>query len=357
MSRLPLVVDRLRASDRLTVPDVTITRVRPWVPRRWMRRHRIASLALALAAVAVLGTDVYLLSQRNVTTTVSFGAALRSFRSQAGTVAAVDGSSAAVQLGAASSPSGATPDTPSPVTAGAVASTATTSGPHAAVVTPPDKAAPAAVVSPAAAAPFVLPPDGVYRYQTTGGEQVSILGASHKYPSETYASVHRGSGCQWGMEFDVVQEHIDRRTQCSQSGSLLQLDQSRSVSFFGVTQASDYTFTPAQLMVQVGEAAGSGRDSFCSGSMGTAKLRVTDLGHQTVMIGGQTVDIVHVVVDGVLSGKARGKTHDDQLVDAKTGMIVSWSRWVDSYADTSFGTNVHYTEQASFVLESMIPTT
>src|SRR5258708_18470120 len=159
------------------------------------------------------------------------------------------------------------------------------------------------------------------------------------------------------MEFDVVQEHVDRRTQCGHSGALLELDQSRSVSFFGVTQASDYTFTPPQLMVAVGEVPGTTRDSFCSGSMGTAKLRVTDLGHQTVMIGGSAVDVVRVVVDGVLSGKARGKTHDDQLVEAKTGLVVAWSRWVDSYADTSFGTNVHYTEQASFLLESMVPTT
>jgi hypothetical protein len=74
-------------------------------------------------------------------------------------------------------------------------------------------------------------------------------------------------------------------------------------------------------------------------------------------VGGVLVATTHLVLDSVLTGRARGKGHDEFWLTPDTGMVVQWVRSVDTLANAAFGANVHYTENASFTLESLRPAT
>jgi hypothetical protein len=218
-------------------------------------------------------------------------------------------------------------------------------------------AVPIAPTTTAATRPFAIPAEGVYTYKTAGGEQINILDASHSYPATTYATVRHQAGCQWSIENDVVQEHTDRRQLCSVAGGFLQIQQSRVITFFGKTDGGTYTCTPQLEMIAAGEPAGTVHDGVCGAADGAAHLHAVDMGPEQITVGGTTVTVVHIVVDGTLSGRAVGTSHDDLLLLATNGLTVQWIRSVDTIANAAFGAKAHYTEHASFLLTSLVPQT
>ncbi len=89
----------------------------------------------------------------------------------------------------------------------AVASTTTASRPPSTTIDPLAAAPPAA--------PPPLPEPGVYRYSTTGHEEIDALdGATHPYPSETTISVVPG-GCGVTLRWDALEERWDEWQLCS----------------------------------------------------------------------------------------------------------------------------------------------
>jgi hypothetical protein len=320
----------------------------------WSGRHKMVAAVVGVVVIVLLGVDGFLLTQRDVATRVSFDSTLQQYRAhqqshdlgagvQPLAEAATGTGSTATQLSGTSA-LGASADGPAQAARPAAA---------------PGHSGPVAVAGAApSAAPFALPAEGVYKYRTTGGESISVAFGSHSYPSETYATVRHQGGCQWQEENDVIQEHTDKRTSCSKPGQLLQLDESRYVTFYGKTDGATYTCRPPQVMINVGEAPGTTHDSFCDDGQGNgSRLHGTDLGMSQMSVGGVTVRVYHLVVDGTLTGRAQGTSHDELFLAADTGMVVVWNRSVDTLADAAFGANVRYKENATFTLESLIPTT
>lgn len=310
---------------------------------RARRRRRVAGLvALGAVNIGVLGTDVYLLSQRNVTRPVTLHTALQQFR--AGQARAV---STATSVAAAR--------TRPPV---APTAAATGSATHPPSVASPQPPVPTAAATPTVAAPFGLPAEGVYSYRTSGGEKVNILDASHRYPSVTYATVRHLPACGWQIENDVIQEHTDRRDLCNSPGQLAEIDQSRIISFFGQTDGATLTCSPQLVLMKVGEPVGTPHDGVCHDGKGTvAHIHAVDLGIEQVSVDGAVVRVVHTVLDSRMTGRVVGTAHDDLQALATTGMTVAWNRSVDTVADTSFGAKAHYTERAQFQLVSLTPQT
>jgi hypothetical protein len=144
---------------------------------------------------------------------------------------------------------------------------------------------------------------------------------------------------------------------CSTPGALFQLDQSRYITFFGQTDGMDYTCAPRMEAVSVSEV-GATRDAVCADATGdAAHIHETDLGLTNVTVGGVTVTAYHVMLDSVLSGRAVGRSHDDMLILATSGLTISWHRSVDTLANAAFGAKAHYTEHAAFDLISLTPQT
>jgi hypothetical protein len=315
-------------------PPIAYTRRERFVPRWWRFRTLLkgATVGLALLMVSTCG---YLFLGRNATTKVTVSDAVGQFRAQSGhassqtAIKAVDGPSGQATAGRRAPVQAESPVTRQPT--------------HA--------------VAAAAPAPYLLPAEGVYTYRTTGGERISLGGAHHDYPPETTGTVTHIGGCRWRIENDVIKEHTDVRTFCSGSKDLFQEEQARWVTFYGKREGEDITFTPHQLVNDVAETAGAKATSRGSDPQGDGvQVTRTYLGRVPIDIGGTTISSVRVHLTGTSSGSSYGTFVDDLWLDPVTGLTLRWDRSVDSHSN-AFGANVHYTENASFVLESLTPRT
>jgi hypothetical protein len=301
-------------------------------------------VVLLVMALAVLSADVFLLSQRNVTTIVDFNDALAGFRAAPALAAPIDDTTTSTATPSTSTTSTSTPSSAPPTSPGTM---------------PPGSAPPAAPITTAAPtgpAAYTVPAPGVYTYRTTGSERISLASAQHKYPERTYATVRHGSGCEWQYRNEVVKEHVDMLQICSQPGRLTQVEQRRDVSFFGQTEGGSARCDPALVLHGADLAPGHRIETTCASSDGSSfVLTRTFRGHDQRRIGDRTIDVVVVDLQSAMTGKKRGRSADTLWFAADTGLLVRWERMVDTVADTAYGASVHYTEEASFELESLTP--
>jgi hypothetical protein len=202
--------------------------------------------------------------------------------------------------------------------------------------------------------PYVLPEEGVYIYRTTGGEQVSVFGAKHDYPSRTYSTVRHAGGCRWEQRNDVIEEHTDVRKVCSKRDELLQVAQARYVTFFGQREGDELACEPWASFHGLEDAKGATSSSVCRGDDGEAHLTRTFVGMEPMVIEGEIVQAVRVHLDGTITGTHEGTSTDDLWLSRRTGLPLRWDRTVD-IVSSAYGADVRYTEDASFTIESLDP--
>jgi hypothetical protein len=194
----------------------------------------------------------------------------------------------------------------------------------------------------------------VYTYRASGGEQISVLGARHDYPEQIHATVRHLGGCNWEHRNDVIAEHVDRRHWCSGPGRLSQTVQAREVEFFGQRDGSIATCSPPLVLHHIGDSPGATVVGSCTGEGVDAMITRTFVGIERMKVGGKSIETLHLRVVGTFTGRATGTSHEELWLAPDTGMTVRWDRKVDTNADSVFG-KVHYTENASFVLTSLVP--
>jgi hypothetical protein len=303
----------------------------------------LARPALGLSILLVLGTDLFFLSQRNVTTPVTLGQSVARYRqSEASTTTVAPAASGAGAPGTA--PPAAQ------VAGGRSAPTATTvprRGDSVAGPPPP----------PSVQAPFVSPAEGVYTYATTGYEQISLGGSRHSYPAESFATVRHGDGCRWDFEHRVVEEHVETAHYCGLPGVLQFLGEVDQETFYGQTQSVTITCDPPETAVQLGDKPGTKRTFICSLSNGSrVDETVTYLGRDAVVVGGTSLQAFHFLVEGRESGSVQGTSRFESWVHPVTALPLRTVVNVQSRSQ-AFGANVDYQEDASYTLERLTPST
>lgn len=297
--------------------------------RRRRARRRLLT-AIAIPVVLLLIGTIFVLTQRNVTTQISLDEATAKFRAEPR--AEVDEAASTVA-----------------------------EGEHmAASDEPVDDVGREVGAEPAVAEMFAsLPAEGVYAYRANGGEEISVFGAHHRYPERIFSTVRHLGGCRWEQRNDVIEEHVDRRELCNEDGQLLQLLQERQVEFFGKRDGGSMRCDPPALQHATPDEPGTSSSAHCvdtkTGDHATAKRAF--IGVRPLTIDGASVDAIHYRVDSTFTGHATGKSRDLFWVSPETGMVLRWDRMVDTLADATFGAQVRYEEEASFVLESLIPKT
>jgi len=325
------IVDRLGSTDPTLAFERTLQNIE--TARRKRSRRRRIRIVLAIVLVPILATGTFVLTQRGRTTEVSLDEVTKTFRA--------DNSEPEAASPVRESEGRSVVDAERASSARAIEET----GPDEEVTKPVTKTG-----------PYKLPSEGVYTYRAKGGEQVSILGAHHDYPERVYATVRHLDGCRWEHRNDVIKEHVDRRVWCSQAGQLTQISQGREVEFFGQRDGSSATCSPPMVIHKVDDGPGGTYEGECSGEATTATIRRTIVDDKDFVVGGDPVDAIHLRIDSTFTGMANGTSNEDVWLDAATGMTLRWDRVVDTEANSAFG-NVHYTENASFILESLVPTT
>jgi hypothetical protein len=317
----------------------------------WIHRHRRLTALLGVFTVVVVGAGGWVLAERNRTTPLSLADAMARYRAST-TVPASDAAVGAVQGDGAPE----TPGAPSPEPREEVATP--TPAPPSGAPNPGLRAADAGpvVTTPPAVSRYRRPAEGVYSYRASGGESISVAGANHDYPERSYATLRHADGCLWELQLDVIEEHRDELLLCSEPGRVLQLEQGRTVSFFGKQDGVRNRCEPSQLFHAVGETPGTATVVQCGDGKGNhAQMTRTYLGSETMQIDQVEVDVERIRLDGTFSGKAEGTSVDELWLVSSTGMIARWTRYVDTKADAAFGAKVTYRESASFVLESLEP--
>jgi hypothetical protein len=333
------------ARERLDPTVVAVARTEPAddVPlfatgraRRLRRRRRILSIGGAGLALILLAGTVFVLTQRNVSTEVGLDAAIEQFRKQA---SGVQRSTTAGD------------DAPAPV-----AAEAPQAGPRAPVGAGAAEAAVGRPSAPVTPKPYVLPPEGVYAYRTTGGEKLSTFGASHAYPERTFATVRHLDGCRWEQRNDVIEEHVDIRRFCASEGMLQQIFYEAQVTFFGVTDGAAVTCDPPPVFHRTGMEPGHADVFRCSNGTDTSsEMTVTFVGAEVVPVGADTVRANKITITGTTSGRVVGTSSDTLWLDPTNGLTVRWERKNDNVADAFGGARVRYQEEATFLLESLEP--
>jgi hypothetical protein len=300
------------------------------------RTYRVVCSAVAVVAVGVGGTGTYLATQWNRTTTVELADVLHDFRDAA--TSAEDGdvepSTTAVAPAAAETtvPTVAPQTTPTPSTA------------------PPDHAAPPVV--PSGPAPFTPPPEGVYTYAATGGERISVGGASHSYPAQVFA-VLTHTACGFRLQLRVIEEHIDTIDHCIDGTRLAFKSSHQRMTFLGNTAEGSFGCDPPIVLIDRAVAPGARQRATCAAGSIVVSSTAEHTADSPVSIDGATVTGSRATWRWEASGETSGSGAFTWVFD-EHGMPLSLERTGTTTSPSVLGRATHE-ETARFVLQSRVP--
>ncbi|MBI5158111.1 MAG: hypothetical protein HZA58_08910 [Acidimicrobiia bacterium] len=188
---------------------------------------------------------------------------------------------------------------------------------------------------------------GVYRYATTGFEEVDALaGARHDYPTETYLTIGAGP-CGTMARWDAL---VERWVEWDHCGPAFAVTGTRGYhEWFGVPDL-EHESCPEPLPL-VPDAAVS-----VAGVTGdtTETYTITPLGAEDLVEAGATVTTDHVRVSSVLSGATSGAANVEVWVLPGTVLVVRTTVDRHTTSPSRIG-DVHYDEIYTLMLVSLTP--
>ncbi len=189
---------------------------------------------------------------------------------------------------------------------------------------------------------------GVYVYATTGFEETdALVGARHDYPAETYMTVQPG-GCGTLVRWQPLEERWSEWEYCddgTRAGS------SSFNTFFGTENLVEWECPDRGPIV--GEP-GDTWSEFCTSEGREATTAYEVVGYETLSIGGEEVEAVHLrTMEGGTGATVGGGEHHIWLM-VDTNLILRRTRDYTSVNDTFVG-EVTYHEEYDLVLTSLLP--
>jgi hypothetical protein len=314
-------------------------------------------VAVVVVAVAMAGTGTFLVTQGSQATVISADDVLADFREVATPSPSSTAAAPADVLDAAASDDPAVEESVAPEQAEPAEprAPAANSGRTGDAIPSEEPSATEPVPVESGAAPtFGMPDEGVYTYATEGWETVSMAGARHDYPSETFSAVRHIGGCRWETDHRFLEEHRERKEYCSDGSALLALGFDSYITFFGQTAESHGRCDPPQVSAHLPADPGQRYTSTCAGDGWTSQAIVTFIGRESVEVAGQAVEALHYTQETTLQGSNRGESHMDVWYHPATGLPLKVIRRTQSWAQ-AFGGEVEYNEDVQFTVTSLEP--
>jgi hypothetical protein len=303
-------------------------------PLRWV-------IAISSVLVFVAGTGVLLTHSRDGATPLSAADALSRFRTSATAARQVD-------------PAARTDATMTASTAGRSASPTATVSATAPEGRTSERPTPSTAAPPADADP--LPADGVYLYNTTGSEEVDILGgAHHDYPAQTTITVQR-AGCGLVTRWDAIRERWDERRSCLVDRRQDVREVIQYHEFFGTADERHFTCDPGSFDRPADETPGATWTVRCATDDTVATTTLTLVGVESVDVGGQSVEALHVRSVTSVDGATKGTQRFESWLLRTNGLLVRRVSTNDSISNSPFG-KTHYREHYELRLTSLQPQT
>lgn len=343
-------------------------------PLRWV-------IAISSVLVFVAGSGVLLTRSRDGATPLSAADAVSRFRTSATAARPVDPAAltgptmnastagrpaSPTATVSATAPEGPASEQPTPGTAptpaaadplpaagrsaGRTAATSATAPEERTSQQPPPGTAP----TPAETGP--LPADGVYLYNTTGSEEVDILGgAHHDYPAQTTITVQR-AGCGLVTRWDAIRERWDERRSClaDRRQDLREIIQHHE--FFRTADERHFTCDPGSFDRPADETPGATWTIRCATDDTVATTTLTLVGVEPVDVGGQSVEALHVRSVTSIDGATKGTQRFESWLLRTNGLLVRRVSTNDSISNSRFG-KAHYREYYELRLTSLQPQT
>ena len=196
------------------------------------------------------------------------------------------------------------------------------------------------------------PVDGVYVYDTSGMEQVDVLGGdSHEYPAETAMTVTT-EGCGVRMTWAPLDGRSETMSVCRRDGGIALRESTTVHSFFRQTAETVYScdasvwWAPPEGITEW--------DGQCTSPERTTHRVARVVSTDSLVIDGEARDAVHVRYTDTLTGTSTGTVTGELWLDRRTGLILRQRTKVDSRNDTVVG-EVVFVEELELTLRSVEP--
>ncbi len=214
--------------------------------------------------------------------------------------------------------------------------------------------------------PGTHPAPGVYTYQGTGTDSLSLPPLSQAEGPTLPGTVEvQGPGC-WSFRIDYSTNHWQRWTYCTRRSGLVETGrlvwQRWMVGPLAETNLSTLQCSPASITIPLAPTVDKVWPARCTGTstqipgtvvtLGTTRF----LGQPILTVAGKKIPSVHIEVQWSLSGPQVGTERDDLWYDAQSGLPLQNHRSIHVRTETPFGTST-YTENGQFALRSLTPKT
>jgi len=194
--------------------------------------------------------------------------------------------------------------------------------------------------------PKPAPDEGVYVYDTTGGESLDVLnGATHRYPATTTITVRR-VGCGTQLRWQALAERSTTWVLCRSGNSFVERSADEVHDFFGKVDRTSYRCT-----------AGARGAFTCVSQHGREHGVAVTAGRETIAVGDARVSAVHIRTTARISGGDHGtETVDWWLSPGRAAPIRVTMSSRTSRKEPIIGA-AHYRERAELRLASLVPLT
>jgi hypothetical protein len=194
-----------------------------------------------------------------------------------------------------------------------------------------------------------LPEPGVYRYRTTGGEQVSFLHYRRDYPSTTVRIVtSRGCGVREEQWFLV--QHLEYYDRCGAALPTYGTD----IAYWWTHGTQDFrcdggSFDGADL------ARGQRATWRCADEDTKAGQTTERVGDERVGVAGRDLAARHTRWTTVFSGATSGGAVVDDWFDPATGLVLREERHIGLEVGSPFVGRLTYADNSTYELLSTTP--
>lgn len=212
---------------------------------------------------------------------------------------------------------------------------------------------------------FLRPATGVYTYEATGTESLSVLGLEQQWGPTMPATVTRQGDDCWTLRIDFSDQHWSENRYCP-ADEVLKGPGGRSYQGFDlgatvVGEVSVFTCDPESEVIRVEADPDDSWPASCDGASEGGTTSVTSAGTNTFVgieeltIGGETIAAFHYREDRDLTGSQTGLGTTDNWYSVTDGMLLR-SRRTNTVTSPSPIGDVVYEESGEFTLSSLEPT-
>ncbi len=163
---------------------------------------------------------------------------------------------------------------------------------------------------------------GVYRYQTSGGESLSIPGADRSFPAVTDMLVTRGASSCSVIRWVPLAQHTETTTVCATGGVLAatqfvthEVIAGSTTTTITICPATTYFVPPVSIFTWTAVCRQSDPN-------GKVVIHGQDLGAALLSVGGQEIEVTHVRLTMDFSGGGTGTGPMDFWVSTTRGLLV-----------------------------------